>query len=164
MISVLTSGQVSKKTSEQVNELIVLLTFFCRSYKSAFSHHDNVRASSTQFIWLNENVHLSWFDINTPMLTQGHKKHNEVLFTFSSLYAAGKIFSTCKACVESSPARSPFQGISTFLPQTNAVEFQNLSYLCLILRIWEECLSWYCITSTINSSQLIERLKVKTTP
>ena len=47
MISVLTSGQVSKKTSEQVNELIVLLTFFCRSYKSAFSHHDNVRASST---------------------------------------------------------------------------------------------------------------------
>lgn len=27
-----------------------------RSSKSAFSRHDNVRASSTLFIWLNENV------------------------------------------------------------------------------------------------------------
>ena len=27
-----------------------------RSSKSAFSRHDNVRASSTPFIWLNENV------------------------------------------------------------------------------------------------------------
>jgi len=27
-----------------------------RSSKSAFSHHDNVWASSTPFIWLNENV------------------------------------------------------------------------------------------------------------
>ena len=31
-------------------------TFFSRSSKSAFSRHDNVRASSTLFIWLNENV------------------------------------------------------------------------------------------------------------
>ena len=31
-------------------------TFFFRSSKSAFSRHDNVRASSTLFIWLNENV------------------------------------------------------------------------------------------------------------
>ena len=30
--------------------------FFSRSSKSAFSRHDNVRASSTLFIWLNENV------------------------------------------------------------------------------------------------------------
>ncbi|EFC67782.1 hypothetical protein HMPREF0670_02429 [Prevotella sp. oral taxon 317 str. F0108] len=30
--------------------------FFFRSSKSAFSRHDNVRASSTLFIWLNENV------------------------------------------------------------------------------------------------------------
>ena len=29
---------------------------FSRSSKSAFSRHDNVRASSTLFIWLNENV------------------------------------------------------------------------------------------------------------
>ena len=28
------------------------------------SHHDNVRASSTLFIWLNENVHL----FNAPFL------------------------------------------------------------------------------------------------
>ena len=33
-------------------------TFFSRSSKSAFSRHDNVRASSTLFIWLNENVGL----------------------------------------------------------------------------------------------------------
>ena len=69
MVSVLTSGQVGKKTSGQVNELIVLLPFFCRFYKSAFSHHDNVRASPTLFIWLNENVHLSCSGINTSMLT-----------------------------------------------------------------------------------------------
>ena len=31
-------------------------TFFSRSSKSAFSRHDNVRASSALFIWLNENV------------------------------------------------------------------------------------------------------------
>jgi len=31
-------------------------TFFSRSSKSAFSHHDNVRANSTLFIWLSENV------------------------------------------------------------------------------------------------------------
>ena len=30
--------------------------FFSRSSKSAFSRHDNVQASSTLFIWLNENV------------------------------------------------------------------------------------------------------------
>ena len=33
-------------------------TFFSRSSKSAFSRHDNVRASSTLFIWLNENVRI----------------------------------------------------------------------------------------------------------
>ena len=32
-------------------------TFFSRFSKSAFSRHDNVRASSTLFTWLNENVH-----------------------------------------------------------------------------------------------------------
>gem|GEM_PF-2362041 len=32
--------------------------FFSRSSKSAFSRHDSVRASSTLFIWLNENVSL----------------------------------------------------------------------------------------------------------
>ena len=31
-------------------------TFFAHSSKSAFSRHDNVRTSSTLFIWLNENV------------------------------------------------------------------------------------------------------------
>ncbi len=31
-------------------------TFFSRSSKSAFSRHGNVRASSTLFIWVNENV------------------------------------------------------------------------------------------------------------
>jgi len=35
-------------------------TFFSRFSKSAFSRHDNVRASLTLFIWLNENVRL-WF-------------------------------------------------------------------------------------------------------
>ena len=34
-------------------------TFFSRSSKSAFSRHDNVRASSTLFIWLNENVRIT---------------------------------------------------------------------------------------------------------
>lgn len=33
-------------------------TFFSFSLKSAFSSHDNVRANSTWFIWLNENVGL----------------------------------------------------------------------------------------------------------
>ena len=44
--------------SEQVRHCSFGLTktFFSRSLKSAFSRHDNVRASSTLFIWLNENV------------------------------------------------------------------------------------------------------------
>ena len=33
-------------------------TFFSRSSKSAFSRHDNVRASSTLSIWLSENVRI----------------------------------------------------------------------------------------------------------
>ena len=33
-------------------------TFFSRSSKSAFSRHDNVRASSTLSTWLNENVRI----------------------------------------------------------------------------------------------------------
>ena len=32
------------------------------SSKSAFSRHDNVRASSTLFIWLNENVLFSFLE------------------------------------------------------------------------------------------------------
>jgi len=32
------------------------IRFFSRSSKSAFPRHDNVRASSTLLIWLNENV------------------------------------------------------------------------------------------------------------
>ena len=36
--------------------LSVYKLFFSRSSKSAFSRHDNVRTSSTLFIWLNENV------------------------------------------------------------------------------------------------------------
>jgi len=36
-------------------------TFFSRSSKSAFSRHDNVRASSTLLIWLNENVQKTCF-------------------------------------------------------------------------------------------------------
>ena len=35
-------------------------TFFSRSSKSAFSHHDNVRTSSALFVRLNENVLLSF--------------------------------------------------------------------------------------------------------
>ena len=37
-------------------------TFFSRSSKSAFSRHDNVRTSSTLFIWINENVLLSFLE------------------------------------------------------------------------------------------------------
>ena len=37
-------------------------TFFSRSSKSAFSHHDNVRTSSTLFVWINENVLLSFLE------------------------------------------------------------------------------------------------------
>ena len=37
-------------------------TFFSRSSKSAFSRYDNVRASSTLFIWLNENVLFSFLE------------------------------------------------------------------------------------------------------
>ena len=33
-----------------------ILLFFSRPSKSAFSRHGNVRASSTLFVWLNENV------------------------------------------------------------------------------------------------------------
>ena len=36
--------------------------FFSRSSKSAFSRHDNVQASSTLFIWLNENVLFSFLE------------------------------------------------------------------------------------------------------
>ena len=33
-------------------------TFFSHSSKSAFSHHDNDRTSSTLFVWINENVRI----------------------------------------------------------------------------------------------------------
>ena len=49
----LTRRQVDKWTRK---------TFFSRSSKSAFSRHDNVRASSALFVWLNENVLLSFFE------------------------------------------------------------------------------------------------------
>ena len=42
------------------------------------------------------------------------------------------------------------------LPQTNAAEFQILSYLCLYFVHDEECLSWFSSTKIINSSQFIE--------
>ena len=83
-------------------------TFFSRSSKSAFSRHDNVRASSALFIWLNENVHLSCFDINTSILTWEQMKHKELRFTFSSLCAMGKMLSTCKERIERTLARLPF--------------------------------------------------------
>ena len=43
---------------EQARHCSFVLTgaFFSRFSKSAFSRHDNVRASSTLFVWLNENV------------------------------------------------------------------------------------------------------------
>ena len=34
----------------------LMKTFFPRSWKSAFSRHDNVQSSSTSLIWPNENV------------------------------------------------------------------------------------------------------------
>ena len=37
-------------------------TFFSRFSKSAFSHHGNAQTSSTLFIWLNENVLLSFLE------------------------------------------------------------------------------------------------------
>ena len=36
----------------------MVITVLFRFSKSAFSRHDNVRASSTLFIWLNENVRI----------------------------------------------------------------------------------------------------------
>lgn len=42
------------------------------------------------------------------------------------------------------------------LSQTNAAEFQILSYLCLYFVHDEECLSWFSSTKIINSSQFIE--------
>ena len=74
-------------------------TFFSRFSKSAFSLHDNVRPSSTLFIWLDENVHLSCFGINTSTMTEEHKKHEEVVFTFSSLCATGKVLPACEKCI-----------------------------------------------------------------
>ena len=37
-------------------------TFFSHSSKSAFSHHDYARTSLTLFIWINENVLLSFLE------------------------------------------------------------------------------------------------------
>jgi len=49
---------LAKAMFEQAQRCLFGLTkmFFSRSSKSAFSRHGNVRASSTLFIWLNENV------------------------------------------------------------------------------------------------------------
>ena len=41
------------------NGTIILVKVLFSFLKSAFSRHDNVRASSTLFIWLNENVPLT---------------------------------------------------------------------------------------------------------
>ena len=47
-----------RENTDKQNQICWLLRkpFFSRSSKSAFSRHDNVRASSTLLIWLNENV------------------------------------------------------------------------------------------------------------
>ncbi|WP_157462642.1 hypothetical protein [Prevotella conceptionensis] len=58
-------------------------------------------------------------------------EHKEMRFTFSSLCATGKMLSTCKDCIEKTPARLPFGGHSHVLPQANGAEFQISSYLCL---------------------------------
>jgi len=49
---------------EQAQRCLFGLTkmFFSRSSKSAFSRHGNVRASSTLFIWLNENALFSFLE------------------------------------------------------------------------------------------------------
>ena len=103
-------------------------TFFSRSSKSAFSRHDNVRPSSTLFIWLDENVHLSCFGINTSTMTQEHKKHEEVVFTFSSLCATGKVIPACEKGIGKLSPGCLFKAWPC-LPQPNGAEFQVLSYL-----------------------------------
>ena len=55
-------------------------------------------------------------------------------FTFSSLCAAGKMLSTCKECIEKTPARLPFFEDSHVLSQANGAEFQISSHLCSALR------------------------------
>ena len=77
-------------------------------------------------------------------------------------YAIGSLFSTCREYIKWLPPDRLLRHTHV-LPQTNAAEFQILLYLCPVLRTWEECLSWFSSTKIINSSQFIEKLKVKTT-
>ena len=76
--------------------------------------------------------------------------------------AIDSLSSTCRNWIEWPPP-GHFLRQTHVLLQTNAEEFQILSYLCPVLRTREECLSWFSITSIINSSQFTETLKVKTT-
>jgi len=61
-------------------------TFFSRSSKSAFSRHDNVRASSALFVWLNENV-LSSAICSLPSVATG--RFWKVILNTTCLYSEG---------------------------------------------------------------------------
>ena len=52
------------------------------------------------------------------------------------------------------------QGYVHVLQPTDRAEL-IYSHLCLISRVWEECLSWFCFKKAINSSPFAEILKVK---
>ena len=71
-------------------------------------------------------------------------------------------FLACKECFEWLPS-GHFLRHNHVFPQTNEAEFHISLYLCSVLRTWAGCLPWFYCTKTINSSQLIKTLKVKTT-
>ena len=70
-------------------------------------------------------------------------------------------FLACKECVEWLPSDYLLRHKHVF-PQTSEAEFHISLHLCSVLRTWAGCLPWFYCTKTINSSQLIKTLKVKT--
>ena len=57
-----------------------ILLFFSRPSKSAFSRHGNVRASSTLFVWLNENVLFSF--LKSAFSRHGNVRASSTLFVW----------------------------------------------------------------------------------
>ena len=86
-------------------------TFFSRSSKSAFSHHDNVRTSSTLFVRLNENV----FSHSSKSAFSHHDNARTSSTLFIWINENVRIVCLCKR--EQRPKReetTPKQGRTTF--------------------------------------------------
>ena len=123
----LVSWRVDRLVRRHVNKRTSWL-FFSRSSKSALSRQDNVRASSTLFIWLNENVLLfvCW--------------HKPVHFWHKNIRNMKKCSSLFPHYV---PLTACFQLVENALNDLRQVTFCSITAFCH-RQMWQ-VLWFYCI-------------------